>query len=154
MRTPKLTRRATRSLLVAAAAVAALLVGLELAEREASEDAAASESEPAVVEPLAGTGLSRVRLSSTAADRLGLETAPVRSKAGRKVVPYSAILYDEQGKTWVYARPEELTFVRAPIEIASIRGGDAILSSGPKVGMEVASVAVAELYGTEFEVDH
>ena len=62
--------------------------------------------------------------------------------------------HDEQGKTWVYARREELTFVRAPIEIAAIRGGDAILSSGPKVGTEVASVAAAELYGTEFEVDH
>lgn len=154
MRTPTLTRPVARWLLVAAVAVAVLLVGLELTEREASEDAAASESEPAVVEPLAGTGLSRVRLSSTAAERLGLETAPVRLNAGRKVVPYSAILYDEEGKTWVYTSPEELTFVRAPIEIASIRGDLAHLAAGPAVGTEVASVAAAELYGTEFEVDH
>jgi hypothetical protein len=154
MRTTTLTRPAVRWLLVAAAALVVLFVGLELTEREASEDAAAGQSEPAVLEPVAGTALSRVRLSSTAAERLGLETTPVARNAGRKVVPYSAILYDEEGSTWVYTSPEPLTFVRAPIEIASIRGDVVHLTAGPAVGTEVASVAVAELYGAEFEVDH
>lgn len=148
------TRRAVRALIVVAAALAAVLIGFELTEREASGDASAGESEPAVLEAVAGSELMRVRLTTSAAQRIGLQTAPVESRGGRKVVPYSAILYDEGGRTWVYTSPERLTFVRAPVVIAAIRGPDAILRSGPEVGTEVASVAAAELYGTEFEVDH
>jgi hypothetical protein len=154
MRTQPVPRRAVQALIVVAAAVAVVLVGLELTEREASEDAAVDRGEPAVVEPVSGTGLSRVRLSASAAGRIGLETEPVESRGGRKVVPYSAILYDERGRTWVYTSPERLTFVRARVVIDAIRGDDAILVSGPPAGTEVASVAAAELYGTEFEVDH
>lgn len=146
--------RRLRWLLVVPAAIAVLLVGLELTETEASEDAAAGETEPAHVEPIPGSDLSRVTLSESAAERLGLETTPIRSRGGRKIAPYSAVLYDEHGQTWVYLSPARLTFVRAPVEIVAIRGQEAILSSGPPVGARVASVAAAELYGTEFEVDH
>ena len=146
--------RRLRWLLVVPAALAVVLVGLELTEREAEEDAAAGGSEPAHVEPISGSALSRVTLTESAAERLGLETAPIRSRGGRKIAPYSAILYDAQGKTWVYTSRARLTFVRARVEIAAIRGDEALLSSGPPVGTEVASVAAAELYGTEFEVDH
>ena len=154
MRTQTITRRGTRALIAVAAALVAVLVAFELTEREASEDASAGQSEPAVLEPVTGSELLRVRLSASAAQRIGLETQPVESRAGRKVVPYSAILYDERGRTWVYTSPERLTFVRAPVVIAEIRDADAALVSGPPVGTEVASVAAAELYGTEFEVDH
>ena len=136
------------------AVLAVILAGFELTEREASQDAAAGASEPAVIEPVPGSELSRVKLIASAADRIGLETEPVRTRAGRKVVPYSAILYDEHGKTWVYTSPARLTFLRAPVVVASIRGNDALLSAGPPVGTEVASVAAAELYGAEFEVGH
>lgn len=154
MRRPTLTRPRGWWLVVAVAAVVALFVGFGLVEREASEGATASESEPAAVEPVDGTGLSRVTLTSSAAERLGLETRPVRRQAGRKVVPYSALLYDAGGRTWVYTRREELTFIRAPIQVGSVRGDVVFLESGPEVGTEVVSVAAAELYGTEFEVDH
>lgn len=146
--------QAARWPLLVVAALAIVLIALELTERESSQEAAASQNEPAVLEPVPGTSLSRVRLSASAAERIGLETARVQRGAGRKVVPYSAILYDERGRTWVYASPAPLTFVRAPVVVASIREGDALLASGPPVGTEVASVAAAELYGAEFEVDH
>ena len=143
-----------RSLLVVVAALAVVLGVLELSEREAEGDAAASGPEPAVVEHVSGSDLSRVTLTRSAAQRLGLQTAPVRARGSQRLVPYSAVLYDERGRTWVYTNPAALTFVRAPIEIVAIRGQDAILSSGPSAGTRVASVAAAELYGTEFEVDH
>ena len=147
-------RRTARWALAVLAVLAVTLAAFELTERDASQNAAAGASEPAVVEPVAGSELSRVKLLASAAERIGLETEPVRARAGRKVVPYSAIIYDEHGKTWVYASPARLTFVRAPVTVASIRGADALLSAGPALGTEVASVAVAELYGAEFEVDH
>ena len=145
--------RRLRWFLVVPAAVALLLLGLELTEKEATEEAAAGEGEPAHVEPVAG-GLSRVTLTPSAAERIGLETEPIRRRAGRKIAPYSAVLYDTEGRTWVYASRARLTFVRAPIEIAAIRGDQAFLSDGPPAGTQVASVGAAELYGTEFEVGH
>lgn len=158
----RLVRHGVRWTLVLAAVVALVPLGLELTEQERSEEAAANESEPAVLEPLAGTSLSRVTLSASAAARLGLKTAPVRKRlvavgsrrAQRKIVPYSAVIYDEHGKTWVYASPRRLSFVRAPITVDFIRGDLAVLAAGPRAGTLVATVGAAELYGAEFEVDH
>jgi len=69
-------------------------------------------------------------------------------------VPYSALLYDQQGATWVYATTAPLTFQRAPVEVATIDGDDVVLARGVAPGTQIATVGVAELYGTEFEVSH
>jgi hypothetical protein len=67
----------------------------------------------------------------------------------RIAVPYSAVIYDLNGNTWVYVSPEPLVFVREPITIDYIQGDMAILSEGPAIGTEVATVGVAELYGAD-----
>lgn len=137
--------------LLLAAGVLALWWGTQ-----GSGEAAENESAPAALEPLDGTSLVRVRLTERAAERLGLRTAAVRDGpgAGQTVVPYSAVLYDTSGETWVYTSPEPLAFVRAPIEVERIEGAVAFLSDGPPSGTPVVSVGAAELLGTEFEVDH
>lgn len=115
---------------------------------------------PAHVEHIDGTDLSRVTLTERAMERTGVETAEVfervmpRSNSVRKVVAYSALLYDPEGGTWVYTSDEPRSFVRHPVEVDYIEGDVAVLSSGPDVGTVVASVGVAEIYGTEFEVGH
>jgi hypothetical protein len=115
-----------------------------------------SSSPPARVEHLDGTDVSRVILTEQAAKRLGIETAPVRDEQVRgrlqKVVPYAAVFYDLNGKTWVYTNPEPLTFVRASISVDNIDGDLAVLSEGPPSGTEVVTVGAPELYGTEFGV--
>lgn len=72
----------------------------------------------------------------------------------RKVVPYSSLLYDGHGQTWVYTSPEALTYVREAVEIENIEGDQAFLLQGPEAGTKVVSVGAAELFGTEFEVGH
>lgn len=127
-----------------------------------------STGEPAKVEPLAEPGLSRVVLTEQAAERLGIQTAPVREErvvrkrttgagevvalpaAQRKIVPYAAVLYDVHGDTWVYTNPEPLTFVRHRIGVDYIDGDLAVLSEGPPSGTKVVTVGAAELFGTEF----
>jgi len=83
-------------------------------------------------------------------------TRPVRpAPAGsRIVVPYSAILYDAHGDTWVYTSPSPLVFVRHRVKVDHIEGDRAVLSEGPAVGTTVVTVGAAELLGTEFEVGH
>jgi hypothetical protein len=137
------------------------LFAIKLAEQEAPEDAVANAPSPVEIEQLEGSDLSLVTLTPRAAQRAGLRTATVRSAparatvAGRRrIVPYSAVLYDDEGAAWVYTRRGGLSFARAPVTIASIAGDEAILSAGPPEGTLVAAVGAAELYGAEFEVDH
>jgi hypothetical protein len=160
MDTKRPTRRIIGWLLAVVAAVALIAVAMEVAEQDASQDAAAETTEggPATIEHVEGSDLARVTLTEAAVERIELETAPVTTRGGgarsRTVVPYSAVLYDERGRTWVYTRAEELTFVRAPITVEVIRGDRATLTDGPAVGTEVVAVGAAELFGSEFEVDH
>jgi hypothetical protein len=115
-----------------------------------------TSSPPATVERIGETDLSRVILTAQAAKRLGIETAPVRDTQVqgnlRKVVPYAAVFYDLNGKTWVYTNPEPLTFVRASISVDYIDGDLAVLSGGPPTGTKVVTVGSPELFGTEFGV--
>jgi hypothetical protein len=125
------------------------------------------------IEPLAGTDLQRVALTARAAERLGIETVPIRqTESGPKAngartgaglaspaattawtsVPYSAVLYDASGQTWVYTSPEPLVFARSPIQIDHIDGDQAVLAEGPPPGTAVVAVGGAELFGAELEV--
>lgn len=72
----------------------------------------------------------------------------------RKVVPYSALIYDPNGDTWVYTSPTPRTFIRYEVEVDYIEGNMAVLDEGPPTGTVIATVGVAELYGAEFKVGH
>jgi len=101
-----------------------------------------------------------VTLTVRAIERIALKTDEVReqrasrSAALRRAVPYSSLIYDAKGATWVYTSPEPRTFVRHKVEVAYIEGKTAFLTDGPPAGTVVASVGVDELYGTEFGVGH
>lgn len=71
------------------------------------------------------------------------------NEALRKVIPYSAILYDLDGSTFVYTSPESLVFVRQPVTVDYIDGDFVVLEDGPSAGTEIVTVGVAELYGID-----
>lgn len=113
------------------------------------------ETEPAEVEPVAETELKRVKLTAKAAERLGIATEEVRwaqsspSKASLKAVPYSSLIYDLNGETWVYVNPESLNFLRHPVTVDYIEAETVYLLEGPDVETQVVTVGAAELYGAE-----
>lgn len=100
---------------------------------------------PSKLEPIEGSDLSRVILTEKAAERLGIETVI----ASGNEVPYAAVIYDIEGNTWIYSNPEHLTYVRVPIMIDHIDGDKAFLSESLASALNVVTVGVAELYGTE-----
>ncbi len=134
-------------------------------------------SQPALVLPLAGAdgaaGLTARAVRAPAAGNPGEATAALYyvvnsaahglapgqvvlvqlsllgSATQRKVIPYGAVLYDVDGKTWVYTNPQPLAFVRQLISIDYIEGDLAVLSDGPPPGTQVVMVGVAELFGAE-----
>ncbi|MFC1760492.1 efflux RND transporter periplasmic adaptor subunit [Planctomycetota bacterium] len=68
------------------------------------------------------------------------------------VVPYSSILYDMYGSTWVYINTEPQVYVRQRVALRHVLGEFAILSRGPAMGTKVVKAGAAELFGTEFGV--
>ena len=141
-------------------AVVLIITCLQLSACTQTSKDEASKSEPAKVERLEGTNLYRVILSTEAAERLDIQTAPVRDAEGedsgtkQKAIPYSAVLYDPNGETWTYTNPEPLIFVRHRITIDYIDEDLAFLLDGPPSGTAVVTVGAAELFGIELGVGH
>lgn len=124
--------------------------------------AAPADGPPLTVQPIEGSDLHRVILSARAAERLGIVTAPAGAAdaaaarlagagtPGARTVPYSAVLYDGHGDTWVYTNPESLVFVRQRVSVARIDGDRVILTDGPPAGSTIVTVGGAELLAAEF----
>lgn len=79
-------------------------------------------------------------------------TLPTNQSAKRLTVPWSAIVFDIQGGTWVYENTQPHVFSRRRVVLERVNAATAVLRRGPKAGTRVVSVGVAELYGTEFGV--
>lgn len=142
---------------VAAVLAAGALFGLG-ACAEVPAESASEDGHVARVEPIAGTDISKVTLSEEAARRIEVRSEPVRTAKVRgtthKIVPYAAVVYLADGAAYAYSNPQGLEFVRVPLRIDFIDEDLAALKTGPPVGTRVATVGVAELLGTEFEVGH
>ena len=138
------------------AAAALLLVGVGAVGCRSGAGAEEAAVEPATVEAVAGTDLSRVTLTEEGAGRLGIRTARVAPATGngpaRTTIPFPAVLYDANGQAWVYTTVGGNAFVRAPITVDRVDGDIAYLRAGPAVGTMVVTVGVPELYGAEFGV--
>jgi hypothetical protein len=107
----------------------------------------------AAVKPV-GFGISRITLTPKAATRLDIQVGAISQDANsRKIVAYSAIIYDLDGDAWVYRVIEPLTYMREPVVIERISKGYAVLSDGPRADTQVVTVGVPELYGAEVGVN-
>lgn len=115
-------------------------------------DAAAPVEEPVTVEEIAGTEISRLTLSGSAADRLDIQTAKVEPAGSGMVVSSAAVIIDPQGLYWVYTNPEPLVYVREELRPVREAGGEAFFAVGPAAGATVVIVGVPELYGAEFGI--
>jgi hypothetical protein len=137
------------------AAVVVVTASLPLSACKEVEEESAEGYSPAKIEPIKGSeDLQRVTFTAEGARRVGLQTAPVRRSGTREVVPYAALIYDAEGKTFVYRTTGRLTFVRERVDVTRIDATQAFLSRGPAPGTKVVTVGAAEVYGTELDVGH
>ncbi|UCD97986.1 MAG: efflux RND transporter periplasmic adaptor subunit [Chloroflexota bacterium] len=75
---------------------------------------------------------------------------PLKGDEGpRLVVPFSSLIYDINGGTWVYINPESLQYLRVPVTVDYVKGDQVVLTEGPSVGTAVVTVGVAELHGAD-----
>ena len=141
------------SLASAAAAAAALLTGCSVAS--AHED-----PPPATVKSIPGSAVKQLRLTQQAIHRLGIRTVAVRTAQvtldGRqgtyRAIPYSAVVYDNDGSTWAFVNTAPRTFVRQRLTVGAIQGSTAVLTAGPAAGAAVVTVGAPELLGTKYNI--
>jgi hypothetical protein len=146
----RLSRRLPRRL---SAGLVVVVSGLALAGCAEVETEVVAGYQPAKVEPLEGSDdVKRVTFTAEGAKRTGLETAEVRDDGDGVVVPYAAVIYDPEGKTFVYTSAKPLTYVREEVTVERIEGDWAFLTDGPPARTEVVTVGVAEVYGAELEI--
>lgn len=130
----------------------AVLITVGLAMTGCSKDLIPGEEEevPARVEAILGTDVKKVTLTERAFIRLGIQTVVIG--APPSTVPYSAVMYDPKGGTWVYTVPQPRTYLREKVVISTVNGTSAVLSQGPPAGTVIVSTGVVELYGAELGV--
>jgi multidrug efflux pump subunit AcrA (membrane-fusion protein) len=110
------------------------------------------EAQPYTVEGPEDAAIKRVKMADATAALLPVELTSVRREGERKVVPHDAVIYNPDGDSFVYTKPDAETYVRAPIEITRVQGNTAVLSEGPKAGTTIVTTGSAELLATEYEI--
>jgi hypothetical protein len=129
----------------------ALIAALSMSACKEVETETATGYEPAHLKEV-GKDLKQVTFTKEGADRTGLKTGQVRQNGGQTVLPYAALIYDAEGKTYVYTSPKPLTYLREEVEVENIDGNRVHVSKGPAAGTEVVTTGAAEVYGTELEI--
>jgi membrane fusion protein, heavy metal efflux system len=84
--------------------------------------------------------------------RPGQRVAARLALAGERegsVIPWSAVVLDIYGGTWVYEQTAERTFVRRRVVVEHVQQDEAVLASGPPPGAKIVVAGAAELFGTE-----
>jgi hypothetical protein len=148
-----LPRRGGRNRLVVAAVVVVTASVPLSACKEVAEESSSEGYTPAKLAPVKGTDdVQLVTFTAEGARRVGLQMAPVRRRGTREVVPYAALLYDAEGRTFVYRRTRGLSFLRERVSVTRIDGAQVFLSRGPAAGTSVVTVGAAEVYGTELDI--
>ena len=75
---------------------------------------------------------------------------PLKSQGEESVVPWSAVIHDVHGGSWVYVNTGPHTYVRQRVEVREVVDSLAVLVRGPLPGTPVVTAGAAELFGTEF----
>ncbi len=145
-----MTRRYARAL----GAGLAVIVALSLSACKEVESESAAGYEPAKLEPIKGKSedFQRVTFTKEGAARTDVQTGKVSRSGGHKVIPYEALIYNDEAKTFTYVSPKPLTYERVPVTVDRIEGNRVQLSKGPAVGTKVVTVGATEVYGTELDI--
>jgi len=129
--------------------LALVVAALPLSSCTEVEEESSAGYEPAKLAEVKGSDdLKLVTFTKEGAGRVGLETERVQSG----IVPYAALIYDAEGKTYVYTSPKPLSYLREEVEVDHIAGHRVTLSKAPPDGTEVVTAGAAEVHGAELEI--
>jgi hypothetical protein len=141
--------------LLRALAAGLIVIGaMSLSACKEVEEESAAGYEPAKLEPIKGKSedFQRVTFTKEGAARTDLKTDVVSRTGSHKVIPYEALIYNDEAKTFVYTNTKPLSFERVSITVDRIEDDRVLLSKGPAVGTKVVTVGATEVYGAELDI--
>ena len=75
---------------------------------------------------------------------------PLGGQESQRVVPWSAVVQDINGGSWVYEKVGDHKFARRRVQVKHVVDQWAVLEQGPPVDTKIVVTGVAEMFGTEF----
>jgi RND family efflux transporter MFP subunit len=122
-------------------------------DRPPSRTAQPVQQAPPAANPLAATVDLFYRLdNSDVRLRPGQRVAvhvPLKKEKEGLVVPWSAVIHDYHGGTWVYENVAPHVYTRRRVVVRHVNRNLAVLDSGPPPGTKVVVDGAIELFGTE-----
>ena len=73
----------------------------------------------------------------------------LKGEAASLTVPWSAVVFDYHGGSWVYEAAADHAYIRRRVTIRFVKDNLAVLDAGPPPGTKVVTAGAAELFGTE-----
>lgn len=107
---------------------------------------------PAKVDAGEAGALPTVVLTPEAENRIGVSVLKAETSGVSAKIATSAIIYDLNGKTWVYVRKNNQSYIRVHVELKQISEKTAWVQSDALANADVVVRGAAELYGTEHGV--
>ena len=83
---------------------------------------------------------------------MDLKTAKVRRSGKDKVIPYEALIYNDEGRPSSTRAAKPLSFLRESVTVDRIEGDRVLVSKGPTAGTKVVTVGATEVYGAELDI--
>ena len=132
----------------------AVVASLSLSACKEVEEESAEGYAPSKIEAVKGSDddLQRITFTKEGAARVQVATEEVRRAGNRKVIPYEALIYNDEAETFVYTSPKPLEYLRAAVSVDRIEGDRVLLKSGPPAGTKIVTTGVTEVYGTEIDM--
>ena len=131
--------------------------GYEVGNLTARPGEAHVAAQPAVAppsaDPLAATvnlfySLDNRQTRFLPGQRVGVQLA-LRGAESALSVPWSAVVHDIYGGTWVYETRGPRTYARQRVVVDHVADGTALLASGPAEGTSIVAEGAVELFGIE-----
>lgn len=77
---------------------------------------------------------------------------PTKQTAEQFVAPFSALVFDAGGGSWLYVETKEHAYERRRVDVLRIENDRAILARGPTINTRIVRSGGSELFGVEFGV--
>ncbi|PPC95966.1 MAG: hypothetical protein CTY35_08965 [Methylotenera sp.] len=92
--------------------------------------------------------LNNVEPAFTPGQRVSVELK-MRGQTNFDVIPWSSVIFDIYGNTWVYEKTAINTYNRRRVIVDHVTGADAAIQQGPANGKEVVNQGAQELFALE-----
>lgn len=98
--------------------------------------------------------LQNAQLTFKPAQRVSVTLNNLGNSSKTLTIPWSAIVFDVYGGSWVYTQKSKNTYERNRVFLNHVSGNNAVLSEGPSEGSQIVVNGALELFGVETGFTH